>query len=205
MKRFFQPITWLTVTALVLVTVYELYNQNWSSLFLVGFTLILSIVPYVLQKKYGIYTPKFLQMGIVLFLFATVFLGEINQFYTQYHWWDFVLHGFAGAGVMLISFLLLVIIYRESELRSTPFMTALLAFSLTLMMAVWWEVYEFIIDITWKSYDPMQPSNTDTMTDFIATILGATVVGLPGYKYLCDRHTQSLVAEVIEEGKRKNS
>lgn len=206
MKKLYQPFTALIFTVLMLAAVNELVERDWSHFFVVIQTILLSLVPTFLYKKYGIATPRVLRVGIVAFLFGTLFLGEIGNFYDNYFWWDFALHAFAGLGLMLISMILLMIFYRETELRSNPFMTVLLAFSFTMMMAVLWELYEFAIDQMQWADGLMQPSNEDTMTDFVAAILGAVVVGIPGYKYLQNRrHNSNMVVETIEEAKQANA
>lgn len=205
MQRIYEHATWFVISGLIIAAGYELYTRSWSDLFVVAQAVALCVVPFVLHRKYGIYTPPLIRLGVVLFLFSTLFLGEVNQFYTQYYWWDALLHAFSGVGVTLIAFVFLVIIYNESELRSTPFITTLLAFSVSMMLAVLWEVYEFLFDTFGKPDMPMQPSNFDTMSDFIAAIFGSLVVSVPGYRYLLHRNNHNFVSEVITDSKIHNT
>ncbi len=198
-------LSWFIVASLMVAAGYELYTRDWSNLFVILLVVVLSGVPYVMEKKFDIHTPEAIRLGIIVFLFATFFLGEVNQFYENFFWWDVALHTFAGAGGTLIAYILLVIFYRQSELRSTPFMTSLLAFSLTMTMAVLWEVYEFMIDEFVKPEMVMQRDNFDTMTDFVVTIIGAIFVSVPGYRYLLIRNDDGVISEIIEDGRQQNT
>ncbi len=184
--------------------IYNVWRENWSHVFVIGQAILLSYVPLLLERYYNICISKTLRVGIVAFIFATLFLGEVNSFYDQYSWWDNALHFFAGLGLTLIGFSLLVSIYSKSDLRSTPFLTSFFAFSFMGMMASIWEVYEFIIDQTGLAADLMQGDNTDTMIDIIVAIIGGFIVCIGGYRYLRHRE-KNIAAKIIEETGTNNS
>lgn len=182
-----------------LLALYEIWTQDWMNLFIVAQAMLIGFVPFFIKRNFSVHTPYLLRAGIVVFMFATLVLGEMADFYNRFEWWDLILHGIASMGLTLIGFLLLVHSFARKELRSTPFMTTFLAFSISMTFAVIWEVYEFIIDSFFTTDSPMQPSNTDTMTDLMIAIAGAIFVGLGGYRYL-KGHKRGVIARLIKEG-----
>lgn len=169
---------------LIGATALAIWQQNWSSLFVVGAALGLSAIPYVLHHRYEISISKRMRLGILMFLFGTLFLGEVNHYYEQFQWWDTALHFSAGFGLTLFGFVILKEIYAQSELRSVPIMTTFFAFSFTGMMAAVWEVYEFAIDQFDLAETQMQVNNFDTMIDMIVAMIAALIVSFFGYRSL---------------------
>jgi hypothetical protein len=180
-KKLLNVIIFTILTGSALLAVW---SQNWSNLFVIVLTLALSLVPLYLHKKFQIRISSKLRLGIVAFLFATLFLGEVNHFYETYYWWDAALHFSAGLGLTIFGFVLLKEVYAKSELRSTPAATSFFALSFTAMAAVVWEIYEFIVDMFNFTSGAMQPSNADTMHDLIIALVAALIVSAFGYRYL---------------------
>jgi len=196
-------ITWFIILALVAAGIFEIWQMQWSNLFIVAQALVLSLIPYGLKKKYDIHTPNLLRAGIVAFMFATLFLGQIRNFYTTYAWWDAVLHWFSSVCLTLIGFILLSIFFKNRRLQATPFFTAVLALSFALAGAVLWEIYEFILDEFFAPQEVMQPSNIDTMVDLIAALIGGLMVCFGGYRYFKYKE-DGIAASIIKEAERNN-
>lgn len=190
----------LTVASIAVIifsiaAVSAVLDKNWSNLFVIGQAIVFSLIPFFLERYYDIKISRGLKMGIVAFIFATLFLGEINNFYDQFWWWDKLLHFTAGFGLTLIGFALLVQIYAASDLQSTPFLTTLFALCFTAFVAVLWEVFEFGVDPLTTTI--MQPDNADTMWDLIVALIAGSIVGVFGYQYLKKRQ-RNFAGDVIE-------
>ncbi|MBX9906505.1 hypothetical protein K2X96_01235 [Patescibacteria group bacterium] len=185
------------------IALYKLWKLDWLSLFVLAQAAVVVIIPYVLEKRFNIFTPYLLRIGIVVFMFGTLILGEIADFYNTFQWWDLMLHGAASVGLTVIGFMLLVIFFRERDLSISPAFTSFLALSFTLSLAVLWEIYEFFIDMFFHPTATMQPSNGDTMWDLIISVVGAGIVVVGGYRYVRWKE-KGIVAAVIEEGKVNN-
>lgn len=180
-----------------------LISQNWSNLIVIVMTIVFSLVPLYLYRKFQIRISSRLRVGIIVFLFSTLFLGEVNHFYDTYHWWDAALHFSAGLGLTIFGFVLLKEIYAQSELRSTPAMSSFFAFCFTAMASVVWEIYEFLIDLIDFSDGKMQSSNSDTMVDLIVALGAAFFVCIFGYRYL--RYNEKNLAGQMIAGTRQES
>lgn len=203
-KQAFRYATILIIVALVALGAYQAWNQDWTGVFVVAQAIIMSFIPYFLRRYFNIYTPFPLRVGIVLFVCSTLVLGEVVDFYNTFWWWDLVLHGVASASVTLIVFICLLIFFTRIDLRSAALFTTFLAVGTSLAVAVVWEIYEFMIDFYFETDTPMQPSNTDTMTDLIISVVGAVLVGFYGYKHIKWRDGGWL-GRIIHEGAKKNS
>ena len=88
---------YLVLRALVILTlVRNAFLGNWNSVFLCGLTLILFVIPAVIEKKFNLELPDALQIIILLFIFSAEILGEINEFYILIPHWDTILHTLNG-------------------------------------------------------------------------------------------------------------
>lgn len=202
-KQLFIYATSFVRTSFFVLAAFEAYTRDWTGVFVATQAILISFVPFILRRYFGIYTPFILRVGIVFFLCSTLILGEVADFYNMFWWWDLVLHGVASVGITLIIFIFLLIFLTHIDVRSAALFTTLMAVGASLAVAVLWEIYEFIIDLFYKSGTPMQLSNTDTMTDLIVSVAGATLVGVFGYQYIKWRKVGWL-SQVIHDGTTRN-
>lgn len=182
---------------------HEIVRGDWSDIFVIFQAGMVCFVPYFLDRKFNIVTPHALYVGIVLFVLATLLLGTVSNFYIEYWWWDFILHGVAGGGITIIGFIILVLFFEKQNAERHAYIASVFAFTFSLSLSVLWEVYEFFIDIFFSPELPMQVGNTDTMTDLIAAAIGGLVATGFAYPYLRYR-CKNVVGEIIEEGEVKN-
>ena len=140
-----------------------------------------------LSKRSKLKYPVELEIIIVLFLFASMFLGDIRGFYETFPWWDTMLHTLSGVVLALIALLLVYTLnqrHRES-LHLSPFFVALFAFSFAIMLGVLWEIFEFTMDQVFGMNTQITETGVvDTMWDLIVDTLGALIVAIAGYIYL---------------------
>lgn len=205
-----ERIVWCSIVSLhfsqalfIAVGVYKFWEKDWIGIFVVVQAMAVSALPYVLEKKFAIHVPHLLRIGITLFMFLTLILGEIAGFYTTFVWWDIFLHGAASAGLTLIGFILLLLCFKRSELKSKTVLASWLAVSFALALSVVWEVYEFFIDVFFTPDVPMQASNVDTMGDLIISIVGSLVIAIAGFRYIKWKE-RGVIGQIIEEGIRHN-
>lgn len=165
-------------------------------------TLILTLVPTALERFYHVRFPHGIILSIVLFIYATLFLGEIFDFYENFWWWDILLHFGSAIGLSLVAFLLLYLLYKSSVIKSPPSVAALFAFSFGIAMAAMWEIFEFGMDEIFGLN--MQKSGlTDTMWDLIVSVIGAGLVAVWAYVYL-RFGSKNIVSRAISEFRTLN-
>lgn len=187
-----------------MIAVHQAWRGDWAGVFVAVQALLISFLPNLLKRYFGIHTPFALRVGTVFFMFATLILGEMADFYNTFWWWDLILHGAASAGITLIGFISLFIFFTHIDLRSSAIFATLLAIGLALSAAVMWELYEFVIDTLFTTDSPMQPSNVDTMTDLAVSVVGALLVSVSGYRYIT-RRSKDVIGRVIHDGTIRNT
>ncbi len=202
-KEIFTILTELVRISFFAIVAYEIWRQDWTGAFVAAQAILISFLPYILKRFFGIYTPYKLRVGIVFFMCSTLILGEIADFYNTFWWWDLILHGVASMGITLIVFIFLLIFFTRIDLKSTPLFATFLAVGTSLSFAMLWEIYEFLIDLMFTTDTPMQPSNTDTMTDLIISLVGAVLVGIFGYRYIRWKKIDA-ISKVIHDGTVRN-
>jgi len=161
-----------------LAVVQGRYLAAATTLGIVGATLL----PYVLGRRFRVPLPPQMEMLAVVFVYASLGLGEVHGYYERFRWWDALLH--TGSGVLLGIFgFLLVHVMNEHErvaLHLRPAFVALFAFMFAVGLGALWEIFEFAMDSAFGTN--MQKSGlVDTMWDLIVDTLGAFVVSFLGW------------------------
>jgi len=73
-----------------------IYEQQWMTAFLILGIISVTLIPLGLRRQYHIHIPAEFQILAVIFVFAILFLGEINRYYEKIWWWDMALHTSSG-------------------------------------------------------------------------------------------------------------
>ena len=88
---------YVILRALVILTIIiQAFRGNWQNVFLGFLTLILFMIPSIIDRKLNIKLPTVLEMIILLFIFSAEILGEIQNFYGIFKHWDTILHTING-------------------------------------------------------------------------------------------------------------
>ncbi|MFD2533324.1 hypothetical protein [Gracilimonas halophila] len=168
-----------------------LLDQRWLSLFLVTFIIGTVFSPILFRSRMQVEIPAEFHLTAVIFIFASFYLGEVQDFYQRLWWWDIALHTTAGLLMGILGFLLVYILNESKrvELNMNPGFIAFFAFTFALAIGSVWEIFEFGMDqfFGMNMQKPMlgDPSGlTDTMWDIIVNALGAFVISFSGFIYL---------------------
>jgi len=179
-------VVYLIWAVLVVELVVSLFNGHYSLAFIALATLTLSFAPVLFADRFKIQLPIHFFAGIVLFLFGTIYLGEVFDFYERYWWWDVLMHGGSAMGFGLIGFIFVFILFEGDKYAAPHWALALMAFCIAITIGALWEVFEFAMDQIFGLN--MQKSGLmDTMWDFIVNIIGAAIGAAAGFGYLKGR------------------
>lgn len=203
-KRAEQPVVFVlyfVLRALVLVTlVRSAFLGHYEHMMLCVLTLVLLLVPSLIEHTLDIELPDLLESIILLFIFAAEILGEIDAFYIRIPFWDTILHttwGFLCAG---IGFALFDILNRSdsSKIKLTPLYMAVSAVAFSMCIGACWEIFEYLadsfigvdmqkdtlvqtIDTVWL--DPTNSNVTIPVRDIVSTqitLASGEVIQIPG-------------------------
>ncbi len=170
---------------LLLAIIIGAYEQDWFVLSVAVLAFVIIVTPVILEKALDIDFPTEIEIALLLFIYASLYLGEINYFYTKFWWWDLVLHAVSGFMVAFLGFIIAYLLNTQKRisLHLSPLFLAIFSFSLAQTMGVFWEIGEFSMDTAFGLN--MQKSGLlDTMGDLIANTVGALIVSSYGYWYL---------------------
>lgn len=140
---------YLTLRFFVIATmIAQFFNGNFENVFLCLLTLVLFVLPSLLERRLNIELPDTLQIIILLFIFAAEILGEIQSFYTTFPHWDTLLHTLNGFLCAAIGFSLVDMFDRSERFSLTlsPAFMAIVAFCFSMTVGVLWEFFEFFMD-----------------------------------------------------------
>lgn len=192
-------IVYSTLRVLVIgMMILQIFNRNFQNVFLCILTLILFIMPSVVQATFKVEFPTLLEIIILLFIFAAEILGEISAFYIKFPYWDTILHTLNGFLCGAIGFSLVEIINGNKKLRFelSPLFMAVVAFCFSMTIGVIWEIFEFSMDtlyhldmqkdtviysINTVSLDPIRDNNCVAITGIEEVVVNGQELGLGGY------------------------
>lgn len=166
-------------------------SRRWGHAALVVALMAVISTPLWFRRRTLANIPVEIQIFAVAFIFATLFLGEVGNFYEKFWWWDLVLHTSSGVLLGLFGFMVLYLL-NETETVSVhmrPSFLALFAFFFSVGLGAIWEIFEFSMDqlfgLTMQKPMRGDPSGlTDTMWDLIVDTLGAAIASLVGLSYM---------------------
>lgn len=152
--------------------ILQIFNKNFENVFLCLLTLILMLMPSIMQATLKIEFPSLLEIIMLCFIFAAEILGEISAFYMKFPHWDTILHTLNGFLCAAIGFSLVDIMNKEKKLKfaMSPMFMAITAFCFSMTIGVMWEFFEFGMDNLF--YTDMQKDTV--ITSVYSTLLDET-------------------------------
>lgn len=152
---------YIILRIVVIVTLaLALLQRNFETAFICLLTLVLFLIPSVIEKAFRLKLPSMLEILIMLFIFASAILGELAAFYVKFPIWDSILHTVNGFLCAAIGFALIDLLNENKNIKFqlSPVFVAIVAFCFSMTIGVMWEFYEFGSDMLFK---------TDMQKDFI--------------------------------------
>lgn len=203
-----------TLLQIILVagSVGAFWQQQWFTGFIISGILLLTLLPTLLAKQFDVKIPAEFQLTIIIFVFASLFLGEVHDYYNKYWWWDVILHTSSGFLLGIVGFLLVYILNETDHISMSqepgyymkPGFVAFFAFMFAMGVGALWEIFEFVADIvldhTMERATFANDGNLpDTIWDLIVDALGALVISLLGYRYLKKPKRPSFLLRLIRK------
>lgn len=173
-----------------------------SNIFLVIVTTIVILIPWMIESRYKIDIPDFLEVLLIVMVFIAVVLGFMNDYYVNVKWFDKFTHALSGITLSIVAFQTLFVLNRTNDIRfkMEPFVMSVFAYTFAITLLVVWEFYEFFADTISYNIDngnfrnmqryqwindslvfPQDYGLYDTMMDLFIGSVGALVVVVVGY------------------------
>ena len=142
-------LVYLLLRAIVIVSLMlAIFQHSWESAFICVLTLILFMLPAVVEKNFRVDLPDTLEIVILFFIFSTQILGEFHAWYVRIPGWDTLMHTVNGFLCAAIGFSLVDLLNREERigLNLSPLFLSIVAFCFSMTVGVLWEFVEFAAD-----------------------------------------------------------
>ena len=172
-------------------------------------------IPALLAKFLKFSLPLGFTIIYDLFLFSSIYLGEVQDFYWVVPHWDDVLHALSSIMLGIFAFILVYLFNRKKtdDVTKTisPLFIALFVFCFTAMAGALWEIYEFSFDFFDLNMQKYRFSDKtlmhrigrealfDTMKDIIVDTLGGLLTAIVGYVSLIRK--KGFIYECVNGGK----
>ena len=182
-------IVYFTLRIIVIVMlILQLLNRNYENVFLCALTLVLLIMPSLVQITFKVELPTTLEIFILVFIFAAEILGEISEFYLVFPFWDTVLHTIIGFLAAAIGFSMVDLLNRSEKIvfNLSPLFMAIVAFCFSMTIGVVWEFFEFVMD---------QIIGYDMQKDTVIHVIRSVTLDPAGHNvpYVIDNITETAV------------
>lgn len=185
---------WVThiLQAIMLVFIGgSLLMGHWLDAVVSAAILVIIYLPRIVRRRFNVHIPPEFEVLALIFIFASLFLGEVRGYYIRYWWWDIALHTASGLLLGIWGFLLVYVLNesQDIEMQMKPRFVALFAFFFAVGCGALWEIFEFAMDQLFgmNMQKPMlnDPSGlTDTMWDLIVDTIGALAISLWGWWWM---------------------
>ncbi len=191
-------LTLILQATLVIGVILAIFQQRWLTAVITTAIILVTLFPLVFSRRFAVNIPAEFEALTVVFVYASLFLGEVQGYYVRFWWWDAVLHTGSGFLLGILGFLLVYVMNEHDniDLHMRPRFVALFAFMFAVGMGALWEIFEFAMDQLFGLN--MQKSGlVDTMWDLIVDSIGALVISLLGWSYLRTVGTNSFLERWI--------
>ncbi len=130
------------------VLVRSAFMGLWENVFVCVLSLILMLIPPIIEKNFKVNVPTALEIVAYVFVFCAEILGEIGAYYVKYPFWDTMLHTVNGFMFAAFGFCLVDILNRNKKFtfELSPAFLAIVAFCFSMTVGVLWEFFEFFAD-----------------------------------------------------------
>ena len=173
-------ILFLTGLAIYYFLTNNTNNRQYASLGVIGF----SLFPFVFELATKRILPNTMYLFVNIYIIFAGVLGSALSFYTNFSWFDIVIHSFMGYFAGAVG--LFVLCASKDEKKMNVWTIALFCLSFSLFVEGVWELFEFAVDLAFPTME-MQGVNfegqafplvTDTMVDIFCNFCGAIVFAL---------------------------
>ncbi|MFO7983100.1 MAG: hypothetical protein R6V08_06575 [Desulfuromonadales bacterium] len=204
-------LTFVLQAILVFEVVAALWGQQWLPAIVTTGIILVTLGPFFLAKFFRVFIPPEFVLFSIIFVFASLFLGEVHSYYSRLWWWDIALHSGSGFLLGIIGFLLVYVLNETEDIgvHMKPGFVAFFAFLFAVGIGALWEIFEFSMDsffgMNMQKEMLGDPSGlTDTMWDLIVDTLGALVITMLGYGYIKTARNDSFLEQWIHSFIKSN-
>ncbi|MPQ45267.1 hypothetical protein [Clostridium tarantellae] len=144
-------------------------------------TIITLMIPTIIMKVGKIKIPPLINFIIIGFIFISMFLAKVNNFYAIPNW-DTFLHTLSGFLTFILGYMVFLYLNNYETKNINVKVIVVFCFVFAVSCAAFWEMWEFFTDRTFGLM--AQVDLFDTMKDIITGSIFPLVMIRSLYKYL---------------------
>ncbi len=142
--------------------------------------------PFLLEVGRRLYIPPATKAILMVFVFASLFMGSVNGWYDRLQWWDSMLHFLSGPMIGLAGYSLVLVARARGRgaAGSSHALDLLFIFCLIMTIGTVWEIVEYTLDATLGMNMQRNADGGglyDTMKDILFNTLGALLFTLAAH------------------------
>lgn len=188
---------WVLRFLVIATMTFQILDRDYQSVMICALTLILFMLPSIIERRLHIDLPDTLEIVILLFIFAAEILGEIREFYVLVPHWDTVLHTINGFLFAAIGFCIVNLLNENKRVSMTlsPFYMAVAAFCFSMTIGVLWEFFEWSMDCLF---------DLDMQKDTVMSAISSVTIHPDGRNEAVALQQISNVIVVFQDGTQKS-
>ncbi|MHB9028329.1 MAG: hypothetical protein ACYC9O_06140, partial [Candidatus Latescibacterota bacterium] len=105
--------------------------------------LVFSAMPALVERTFRITLPVEVDLTLTAIVFAHFMLGEVEDYYTRFWFFDLILHSSSGIVIGLVGFVVMYFFLYSSRVTANPLLVSVLSVSFSLAAGALWEIFEF--------------------------------------------------------------
>lgn len=171
------------IRLILIITFFYANSQNRPIVTLVSIiALAITFIPTILKKFFKIETPAIFEIIYLMAIYGILTLGELRGFFSGLWWWSILTTLTASIALGFVSLTITNLLYIKNKISQSPLLIGTIIFSITVTFGVFWEIFEFVLDILIQT--DLQRNLIETMQDISINVLGALIVSISGTIYM---------------------
>lgn len=191
-------ITVIFIFLLGITLVYNLVFQDGSKTFRIILTFGSILFMKFIFKVTFLKKSKASYVASLIFIFMSMYLGNIFNFYTIVSSYDKILHFVSGIIIGIIGFIIYAHFTKEYMKKLNPKFLILFIFIFCVALAGCWEIWEFTGDKLF-GFNSQNSSLVDTMMDIICGTIGGIIPIFPIYKFVKGNNNNKFLNHITNE------
>jgi len=190
---------YLFIILSIAAVIDNLYRGDMVTVASAALTILFLLLPPVIERLLKISLPTSFKIIYLVFIIASMYLGEIHSFFYRLPVWDIILHTASAMMLAYITFLMVFVLNRDNDinLKLSPFFIAIFVFCVPVALGAVWEVFEFAVDKIFgvnmiKAIDPNDITRfydyrrgfMNSLHDMVMDTSGAFIIATGAYIYL---------------------
>lgn len=185
--RWEQRLAWGLRAAILATAAIHVYFGEYMYVLMCLIAVPVVLTPPLLAQTGKANVPIELELTLLWWIVADMTLGRVAMLYEKWVWFDKLLH--FGNSVVLgtVAFLFIYALYMTGRLRTSTLVQGLLIFLVTLGLGGFWEIVEYLADLTFEhgaQGSPVMAPLDDTMWDLIFDGAGGLLGAILGPWYI---------------------